>query len=214
MASHSPAKCCLVGFKHDGDPQGEIKAVGGCAHVFTMNDFDDELKIVRQRLCRNTKGQDRKSHSASPRLHGLRISQYKIVSVTSIWPKNLLTAVFRVADQFAANGFITVVPDIWEGDNVPLNFENGGDFNLGGWIKRHPPSKVEPICKAAIKALKEEYGVKKLGAAGFCLGAKYVCRLMADGQGINAGYIAHPSAVTGDEVKGVAGPLMIAAAGR
>jgi dienelactone hydrolase len=119
-----------------------------------------------------------------------------------------------VADQFAANGFTTIIPDVWEGDNVPLTFENGGDFDIPGWAKNHPPSTVEPICEAAIKALKEEYGVNKLGAAGFCLGAKYVCRLMAKGRGLDAGYIAHPSAVTSDEVKGVANALIIAAAGK
>ena len=108
---------------------------------------------------------------------------------------------------------MTIIPDIWEGDNVPLNWEPGNDFNLGQWFGRHPPNKVEPICEAAMKAMREQYGVKKLGGAGFCLGGKYVCRLMAEGRGIDVGYIAHPSATTADEVKGVSGPLTIAAAG-
>jgi dienelactone hydrolase len=109
---------------------------------------------------------------------------------------------------------VTVVPDIWEGDNVPLNWDPKGDFNLRQWMGRHPPGKVETICQTAIKAMKEEYGVRKIGGSGYCLGAKYVCRLMAEGKGLDVGYLAHPSATTGDEVKGVAGPLAIAAAGK
>jgi dienelactone hydrolase len=97
---------------------------------------------------------------------------------------------------------------------VPLNWEPGNDFNLGQWMGRHPPSKVEPICEAALNAMKTDYGVKKLGGAGYCLGGKYVCRFMAKDKGLDAGYIAHPSATSGDEVKGVAGPLTIAAAGK
>lgn len=124
----------------------------------------------------------------------------------------LLTHSRRLADQFAANGFTTIIPDVWEGDNVPLNYEPGSDFDLGQWVGRHPPSKVEPICEATIKAMKQEYGVKKLGAAGFCLGAKYVCRFMAKGKGLDAGYIAHPSLTSGDEVRGVDEPLTIAGA--
>lgn len=65
-----------------------------------------------------------------------------------------------------------------------------------------------------MKVLKDEYGAQKLGAAGFCLGAKFVCRLLAEGKGIDVGYIAHPSITTPEEVKGVAGALMIAAAGK
>ena len=117
------------------------------------------------------------------------------------------------ADQFAANGYLTVIPDIWEGDNVPLNWEPGKDFNLGQWFGKHGLNKVEPIIEAAIKAMRDEYGVKKLGAVGYCLGGKYTCRFLSSGKGLDAGYIAHPSATSNDEVKGVAGPLTIAAAG-
>lgn len=81
-------------------------------------------------------------------------------------------------------------------------------------MRNHPPSRVEPIVETVIKAMRDDYNVKKLGGAGYCLGAKYVCRFMASGKGLDAGYIAHPSATTGDEVKGIDGPLTIAAAGK
>ena len=60
-------------------------------------------------------------------------------------------------------------------------------------------------------------GVKKLGAVGYCFGAKYVVRFMGDvGQShsatIDAGFNAHPSFVDADELKAINGPLSIAAA--
>ena len=118
-----------------------------------------------------------------------------------------------MADQFAANGYLTVIPDIWEGDNVPLNWEPTADFNLGKWMSKHGPDKIEPISEAAIDTMRNEHGIKRLGGVGYCLGAKYVCRFMASGRGQDVGYIAHPSATSGDEVRGVSGPLSIAAAG-
>lgn len=58
-----------------------------------------------------------------------------------------------------------------------------------------------------------EYGVKKLGAVGYCYGAKYVIRGLKEGGGVDAGFIAHPSLVDVEELKAIRGPISIAAAG-
>ena len=94
-----------------------------------------------------------------------------------------------------------------------MNWSPAGDFNLGQWMGRHGPGKVEPIAEAAVKAMREDFGIEKLGSVGYCLGAKYVCRYLAKGRGVDAGFIAHPSATTVEEVRGVGGGLSIAAAG-
>lgn len=171
----------------------------------------------RRCIRRATAGQRRQiRHHSLPGLHGLRACQCQTVRPTLIACScNALGLTTRdsIADQFAANGYLCVVPDIWEGDNVPLNWEPTSDFNLRSWMGKHGPEKVEAIGEAAIKALREEYGVTKLGGVEYCLGAKYVCRFMAGGRGVDAGFIAHPSATSGEEVKGVGGPLSIAAAG-
>ncbi|KAK5172194.1 uncharacterized protein LTR77_003832 [Saxophila tyrrhenica] len=117
-----------------------------------------------------------------------------------------------IADQLAANGYFTIIPDIWLGDNVPLNWNPSRQFNLGQWMGKHGPDTVMPIAEAAIKAMREDYGVEKLGGVGYCLGAKYVCRFLAEGKGLDVGFIAHPTAVTSEEVRGLGGPLAIAAA--
>lgn len=54
---------------------------------------------------------------------------------------------------------------------------------------------------------------QKIGGVGYCFGAKYVVRhLNPDVFKIDVGYIAHPSSVTMEELRGIKGPLSIAAA--
>jgi dienelactone hydrolase len=115
-----------------------------------------------------------------------------------------------IADQFAANGFFVVMPDIFNGDPLPLN--RPGTFDMAAWRKNHGVETVEPIVQAAIKEMKETYGVKKIGTVGYCFGAKYVVKFLKKGV-TDAGYVAHPSGVTEEEVREIEQPFSIAAAG-
>lgn len=85
-------------------------------------------------------------------------------------------------------------------------------FDVMKWLQNHLPQHIDPIIDSVVKELKGNLGVKRLGAAGYCFGAKYVCRFLKDGQ-IDVGYNAHPSFVDADELKGIRGPLSISAAG-
>ncbi|XPS74170.1 hypothetical protein M3J09_006290 [Ascochyta lentis] len=116
-----------------------------------------------------------------------------------------------IADQFAANGYFTIIPDVFNGNTVPLN--PGPDFDFPTWKATKMPREgtVDPIYAAVIKYLRGELGVKRLGGAGYCFGGKYVCRWLKEG-GLDAGFTAHPSFVEVDELKGIKGPLSIAAA--
>ena len=125
-----------------------------------------------------------------------------------------------IADQFAANGYLTHMPDLFHGDAIPLN--RPPDFDLqkwrfgaagGGTGEGHQPARVEPVCKAAIKHLQEKESIKHLAVVGYCFGAKYVARALAKGAGADVGYVAHPSFVEDEELRKIAGPLSIAAAG-
>ncbi|MCJ1483449.1 hypothetical protein MMC06_003616 [Schaereria dolodes] len=118
-----------------------------------------------------------------------------------------------IADQFAANGYFVVMPDLFQGDPLPLNRPPG--FSVPDWLKGppgHGPDKVEPVIEETIKAMKGEMGVKRIGAVGYCFGAKYVVRFMAEGKGVDVGYCAHPSYVEAEELKAIKGPLCISAA--
>lgn len=82
-----------------------------------------------------------------------------------------------MADQFAANGYHTLVVDMFNGDALSLSRPEG--FDIKRWMLEgsggqnpHTPNAVDPIIEAAITFLKEQHGVKKIGAAGYCFGAK------------------------------------------
>jgi len=114
-----------------------------------------------------------------------------------------------IADQFAANGYLVVMPNLFHGDPAPLNAP--ADFNLMKWLQGHGRESVDPIVEAALKEIKK-LGAKKIGGVGYCFGAKYVVRHLKMGE-LDAGFTAHPSFVEPDELKAVQRPLSIAAAG-
>ncbi|OKL58795.1 hypothetical protein UA08_05860 [Talaromyces atroroseus] len=116
-----------------------------------------------------------------------------------------------LADQFAANGYFVMMPDLFCGDPVPLNRPDG--FNMQEWKKGHGPLAIDPIVDVCLAGLRNKYGCKKIGAVGYCFGAKYVVRHLHPDKGeIDVGYLAHPSFVTPDELKSIKGPLAISAA--
>lgn len=81
-----------------------------------------------------------------------------------------------------------------------------------GWRSKHTVQTVDPVIAKSIEEMRTKYGVKNLGAAGYCFGAKYVCRFLKPGR-IDAGYCAHPSFVDKEELEAIEGPLAISAAG-
>ncbi|KAK4243673.1 dienelactone hydrolase [Corynascus novoguineensis] len=184
MASNPPARCCTVGVKHEGTPTGKLVRVANKHDAYLATPPAD------------------KEHKGA----GILI----IPDVIGIWQNSKL-----IADQFAANGYLTLLLDVFEGDALQLNRPPG--FNIMEWLEKgsdgktpHTKEAVDPIVVDGIKALKEEYGITKLGAVGYCFGAKYVVRHYKDG--IKVGYVAHPSFVEEDELAAISGPLAISAA--
>lgn len=81
-----------------------------------------------------------------------------------------------MADQFAANGYYTIIVDIFNGDPIPMPMPEGLD--LMQWLgsgsdgkNPHTKETVDPIVQLSLKWLKEQ-GFKKIGAMGYCFGAK------------------------------------------
>jgi len=135
-----------------------------------------------------------------------------ITDVIGIWQNSQL-----MADQFAANGYYTIIPDLFNGDPLPIN--SSQKITLMEWLQNgsdgknpHTVDAVDPIVEKALKYLREEKGFKKIGAVGYCFGGKYVARFLAERKGIDVGFTAHPSFVEEKELAKVAGPLSIAAA--
>ncbi len=76
------------------------------------------------------------------------------------------------------------------------------------------PDRVGPLIQEVLKTLKEDHRITRRSAVGYRFGAKYVIRGLAEGPGVDVGYIAHPSFVEAKELKAIKGPLSIAAAGK
>ncbi|KAL1746900.1 dienelactone hydrolase [Schizophyllum fasciatum] len=112
----------------------------------------------------------------------------------------LLTDIFGVplvnnkllADDYAANGFKTVIPDFLNGDAAPADaMSPGSNWDIQKWFVNHGQDKTRPSLDKVIAGLKEQ-GVTTFGAVGYCFGGRYVFDLAFDGV-IKAAAVAHPS---------------------
>jgi dienelactone hydrolase len=184
MASNPPAKCCTVGVKHEGEPTGKMVKIASNIDAYLATPSGDN------------------AHKDKAILY--------LPDILGIWQNAQL-----IADQYAANGYTTLLVDLFNGDPVPVN--EFGKIDVMKWLAEgsdgknpHTKEVVDGIVEAAIKHMKEEMGIKKIGAVGYCFGAKYVVRHYKDG--IDVGFVAHPSFVDEDELAAITGPLSIAAA--
>lgn len=81
-----------------------------------------------------------------------------------------------MADAFAAEGYICLVLDTFNGDPVPLQMPDG--FDIMKWLNEgsdgknpHTTQAVDPIVVSGINYLKN-IGLEQIAAVGYCLGAK------------------------------------------
>ncbi|KAF4951853.1 hypothetical protein FSARC_12803 [Fusarium sarcochroum] len=183
MASNQPGKCCTEGVRHEGQPTGKSIKIG--------NNIDAYIATAPEN----------KAHKGTGIIY--------IPDIFGIWINSQL-----MADQFAANGYTTIIPDLFNGDVLPSPMPEG--FDVMGWINKggdgnspHLPPQIDPVIVETIKYFKEQ-GATKIGAVGYCFGAKYVVRNYKEG--IDVGYTAHPSFVEEEELAAITGPLSIAAA--
>lgn len=84
-----------------------------------------------------------------------------------------------LADEFAAAGYLTLLVDLFHGDPVPVHKTEDPSHDIQGWLAHgsngtnpHTEEIVDPIIVDSINVLKGEYGIKKIGAVGYCFGAK------------------------------------------
>jgi dienelactone hydrolase len=133
-----------------------------------------------------------------------------IIHVTDIFGVPLLENQL-LADSLAANNFLVVMPDLFAGDAISVEEQEAG-LNLTEWLTQHPPTEIDRIIKSTLDYMRRDLGVKKIGGVGYCFGGKYVPRwLTGNGEGIDIGFIAHPSNLNEAEINGVKNGLSIAA---
>jgi len=185
MASNPPGQCCTLGHLHEGEPKGK---------VVTASDGKTDVYLA-------TPPTDKADKKDCGILY--------MPDVFGIWQNSKL-----MADQFAAAGYTTLVLDLFNGDQCPVN--RPADFDTFAWIAKgsdgnnpHTAEYVDPVIVTGIETLRQQ-GIKKIGAVGYCFGAKYVVRHYKDG--IDVGFAAHPSFVEEAELSAITGPFSIAAA--
>ena len=91
-----------------------------------------------------------------------------------IWQNSKL-----IADQYAANGYHTIIPDLFNGD--PLNVDRPAGFDFPAWMQKgttgdnpHTTAETDLIVEKALEYLKGK-GYKKIGAVGYCWVSTYLC---------------------------------------
>ncbi|PYI13691.1 dienelactone hydrolase family protein [Aspergillus japonicus CBS 114.51] len=113
-----------------------------------------------------------------------------------------------IADLFAANGYLVVMPDLFQGDPVPV--DHSPSFQIMDWLQGHLPPQTDPIVTATLREMRERLGCQRIGGVGYCYGGKYVVRYLHPGQ-LDVGFVAHPTFIEPDELKAIEGPLSISA---
>ncbi|CDO69409.1 hypothetical protein BN946_scf184791.g4 [Trametes cinnabarina] len=75
-----------------------------------------------------------------------------------------------LCDDFARNGFRTIMPDLFNGDPVPEDAMERADFDRVAWMNRHGPETWKPLVDAVVGALRAQ-GATWIGTTGYCFGA-------------------------------------------
>ncbi|KAI2606767.1 alpha/beta-hydrolase [Hypoxylon sp. NC1633] len=138
-------------------------------------------------------------------------SETAVLYLTDIFGLDLLENKL-LADSFGRAGYLTVAPDLFNGTSAPGDIDGEPDFNTTKFLEEHDKEATDPIIATAIDFMRNELGVNKVVATGYCFGGRYTFRVLAEGNGVDAGFAAHPSLWEDTEISAIMGPVSIAAA--
>jgi dienelactone hydrolase len=192
-------KCCLSGKLHDGWPVGKVETVDNLPTYITVPPDGSKAKSI------------------------IFITDSKFLP-TSLTPLPTTVLVFGyefknvrlLADQYAKAGFYCYIPDLFDGDALPIDFLQSVEppmkvrenlsmiekaknavtvgATLGPWMLKHREAIVQPQIDSFIRAVKSVPGTGKVGVIGFCWGGRYA--ILAAAGNADASYACHPSLLT------------------
>jgi len=117
-----------------------------------------------------------------------------IVILTDVFGPTLIQTQ-EISNSLADEGFLVVVPDLFNHDSLPSNTTDFSPNNLflGEWRKRHFPSDMKlPIAVSTIQEIREKELIQKIGCIGYCYGGK-ISILLGGTDYVNTYIAAHPS---------------------
>jgi dienelactone hydrolase len=137
----------------------------------------------------------------------------------------------HLADEYAKAGFYCYIPDIHQGDSLPIEFLQSVEqplrkreqlsiiektkitatvgATLPPWLLKHREAVTKSLISSFISIVRAMSGTGKIGTIGFCWGARYAI-LTAHGE-VDAAYGCHPSLVSvPSDFEDVTKPLSLA----
>ncbi|KAH7011036.1 Alpha/Beta hydrolase protein [Ilyonectria destructans] len=119
-----------------------------------------------------------------------------------------------LADMFAQRGWVTLVPDYFQGDAVPISLLQRDRskpldevFDMRSWLERHLHESVERHVRFLYEHVRNSDAIDELGPmgerpiaiVGYCFGGKHALRA-SSWPGIHVAAAFHPSFVQRDDV--------------
>ncbi|ONH65130.1 Protein AIM2 [Cyberlindnera fabianii] len=113
-----------------------------------------------------------------------------------------------IADGFAAAGYYTIIPDLFDGKP----FRNEDFSGLMPWLSQIDLDAIHKLVDKFFKDLNDDLSPTFIGAVGHCFGALFATRAISKGKPVTCAAVAHPSWTDIKDVEAITKPLLISAA--
>lgn len=141
--------CLTTGHLHQGKPIGEYDRIGTstlprtplCLYPCRPGDLANSSRAARFYYTKPPAGSKGRDWENVVML---------LSDVLGLGNQNTLL----LADNFAANGYTVIVPDLFRGDAVPYNYP--ASYDMAAWQARHPPKDVMEVVQSVVWGLREK----------------------------------------------------------